>query len=523
MTSTRTGDRRKEAERRQGGERRRQSEAKHAVFEVCRSMLHLVLIARSPSRDSSPDRVVTRSIKWRKEATSLHSEQGREELAEAFRNLVAEERLGGAKARVALGGEYCVTRVVTGATEDVRREFAELEERSPRYLTLGPGPKTLAGNIQQLDARHQHALIGVANQRTLEMLMTILSDLNLQIESIEPSLIALSRAQAHLVDGCRDACLVIQVDEDIAELGICHNGRLLLDYRPGGRTNAGNVAGLVAQHLSRLQRYVSRHHNYLPEPLRHVYLAGDPQAVARAYTDFVQLNDFQVHILQPATLDMNWQHAAESPGTDLVAALGAAIALYDETGVTESGPNLIADSLAKQKAPIRPILIRSVLPFAAVFLVAATVFLLNVLQGREVAALRAELERIEPGCARATELRLQMTVADQRLRQLEGLARQLVHPQWERILERISQSMPDDVWLDRVAVQDARAAVLSGASYTDDGLYDFVSYLKQVPDVEEIALEGTGAGHSPTGPTTNFTLQVTLANSDDRIEKGNSP
>ena len=95
------------------------------------------------------------------------------ELTEAFRTLVSDERLAGARVRIALGGEFCVTRVITGATEDVRREFAELEERSLRYLTLGPGPKALAGNTQQLDARHQHALLAVANQRTLDHLMQI--------------------------------------------------------------------------------------------------------------------------------------------------------------------------------------------------------------------------------------------------------------------------------------------------------------------------------------------------------------
>jgi hypothetical protein len=43
-------------------------------------------------------------------------------------------------------------------------------------------------------------------------------------------------------------------------------------------------------------------------------------------------------------------------------------------------------------------------------------------------------------------------------------------------------------------------------------VYDFVGYLKQVPEIAEIALEGTGVGQSSTGPTTNFNLQLTLAN-----------
>jgi hypothetical protein len=79
--------------------------------------------------------------------------------------------------------------------------------------------------------------------------------------------------------------------------------------------------------------------------------------------------------------------------------------------------------------------------------------------------------------------------------------------------------MPDDVWLDRLAVHDGTSASLTGASYTDGGVYDFVGYLKQAPGVTEIALEGTGVGQSATGPTTNFTLQLTLANLAARGEK----
>src|SRR6185295_15540634 len=304
-------------ERRLNSERRKPSEGRCAIIEVCRSMLHLALVARNANTDNPGDRVVTRSIRWRKEATSLHTEQGITELTEAFRTLVNEERLTGAKVRIALGGEFCVTRVITGPTEDVRREFAELEERSLRYLTLGPGTKALAGNTQQLDARHQHALLAVANQRTLDQLMEIADTVGLPIETIEPSLIALSRAQEHLRNPCQEACLIIQLDEDVAELGICHHGRLLLDYRPGGHTNAENVAGVVAQHHSRLQRYLERYHSYLNAPLRHVYLAGDAEAVARARAKFSELPNFEVHIFEPADLDMPWKHAAETPGAEL--------------------------------------------------------------------------------------------------------------------------------------------------------------------------------------------------------------
>jgi Tfp pilus assembly protein PilN len=517
MTTTKVSDRRQRIERRFGGERRKQSEGRYAIFEVCRSMLHLALVVRGSGADAN-DKVLTRSVRWRNEATSLHTERGVEELTEAFRTLVSDERLAGARARIALGGEFSVMRVITGPTEDVRREFAELEERSLRYLTLGPGPKALAGDIQQLDARHQHALLAVANQRTLDLLMRIAESVNLQIESIEPSLLALSRSQAHLRDACQEACLMIQLDEDNAELGICHGGRLLLDYRPGGHTSAENVADVVALHLSRLQRYLERYHSYLNVPLRHVYLAGDAAAVARACANFEKLKNFEVHVLEPRDLDMPWNHVADPPGTGLAAALGTAMAIYSDTSKVQ-GPNLIESTLAQQREPMRPILIRSLIPVAAVMLIAATLALLHLNQWRQVAQVRSELEALTPACVRATELRLKLTAADAKLEQLKALANQLPKPEWENMLNRISNSMPEDVWLDRLSIQDGRSVSLSGASYSDGGVYDFVGYLKQVPGIEEPALEGTGVGQSPSGPTTNFDLKLSFTNFAARADK----
>src|SRR5687767_4245749 len=116
MTGIRSKDRRQFTDRRATGDRRRQSEARCAIVEVCRSMLHLALVVRGGGTDSN-DKVLTRSIRWRNEASSLHTERGLEELTSAFRTLVSDERLAGARVRIALGGEYCVTRVITGPTE----------------------------------------------------------------------------------------------------------------------------------------------------------------------------------------------------------------------------------------------------------------------------------------------------------------------------------------------------------------------------------------------------------------------
>jgi hypothetical protein len=412
-----------------------------------------------------------------------------------------------------------VTRVVTGSTDIVHRECSDLEERSHRYLTLGPGSKVIATSVDELDARHQHALLTVANQRTLETLLEIGDALGLHIETIEPSLVGLSRAQDGLRDGSQEACLVIQLDDGSVELGICHRGRLLLDYRPGGRTDATTVADVVAQHLTRVQRYLDRNHNNLNAPVRQVYLAGDASDVAQAEQQFKRFQQFQVAVLDPGQFAMNWQYVSSAPGPEVAAALGTA--MLDEPGLANHhSPNLLEEVLAQSREPMRPILIRCLLPVAAVLLVALGLFALYARERLGTNSLRTQLAELEPVRTRAHELQLKLMSADAKLAELSALERHLPKPNWGRLLTRIAQSMPDDVWLERLACADARTAVLTGASYADSGIYDFVGYLEQVPDIQEIALQSTGVGRSSTGPATSFDLQLSLTPASDLDDQG---
>jgi len=509
MSDRRAEERREPDDRRHVRERRRASENRCAAFELCRSTLNLGLVVRGD--DAKHDRVITRSVRWRREAPSLHTDEGARELSEAFHTLVAEERLSGATTRIALNGEFCVTRVVTGSSENVRRQLDELIDRSNQYLLLGPGEKTTAESIQPLDARHEHALLSVANHDTLQLLVDISDSTGLKVEVIEPSLVALSRAQNQLSDGIGEACLVVQLDEGEAELGVCHQGRLLLDYRPGGHADADNIAQILAEHLERVQRFLSRQH-YLQQPLRHVYLSGEPEIVERARLRFAALRQFEVHILEPSQLEVDWQYASEAPGTEFAATLGTAL-VYGKSVGEERTPNLIERVLASSREPLRPFLMRAAIPAAAILLVAAT---LLALWGRElmtIASLRGELESYAPARRKADELKLTLLRTEAKLKELRTLEEKLPKPNWGVLLQHIAQSMPDDVWLDRITLRDSDTASLNGSSYTDGGVYDFVNHLKQVPEIDQIDLEGTGVGHTPSGPTTSFDLNLSLANS----------
>ena len=216
---------------------------------------------------------------------------------------------------------------------------------------------------------------------------------------------------------------------------------------------------------------------------------------------------------------MQWQHADGPPGADLAAALGTAMALY-QNGSEAEGPEpdrQHAGPVARPDATNSDSQLDAGGRGAPDCRDAARAAPESVARNeRPAGRTRRARAGVRPRHRAAAE------PAGRRRTSCNSCKRsrkQLPQPDWQQILSRISQSMPEDVWLDRLTFHDGRSAALSGASYTDSGVYDFVGYLKQVPDIAEIALEGTGVGQSATGPTTNFNLQLTLANLAGRNER----
>jgi hypothetical protein len=204
----------------------------------------------------------------------------------------------------------------------------------------------------------------------------------------------------------------------------------------------------------------------------------------------------------------------------MAAALGSALVISGDKTAAR-GPNLMEHVLAKARKPMRPVLLRSAIPLAAVLLLAIALGVLNIHQGRVQARIQSELDVLAPIQSRAALLRLQLGAADAKLSQLGKLEQKLLSPNLSVVIGRIGQSMPTELWLDRFDVADGRTGQLSGASYTDSGVFDFVNYLEQVPDVDRVALEGTGAGNSSAGPTTSFQVGFSLVGLEDRDRKVN--
>jgi hypothetical protein len=508
-------DRRQTRDRRRisARERRRKGDQRVFVIELSSSDLGIVELQKSTG-DGRTDEVSSTTCCWRRGAPSLNSTDGCAELTSAFREVARQHSMHGAEIRVVLTGEFCVLRMVRGTVEAVRAELQQLEQRSRLYLSLGPGEKVLVSNTQSIDARHAHAVAAVCNRATLETIQSAAEASGIEISVIEPALSALSRAVTRLPETPTGSYLLVHLNPSGMEVGVCHDGQLLLDYRPSGRTAVADLPALLETHLNRLSRHVGRYLRIATPELSRVYLCGEEALVQSATRQFRKQSKLEVLHVRPADVQATWRLSDEAAGDVSAAALGALLATYMPTGDADA-PNLMKHIIDRKRQPLRPALIRSAIPLAAALLVMATFSVINNREEQSLALMRVERESLAVKEARATELRLQLMAAKVKLTQLEKLAAKLPDEVGDTLVSRLAGCMPSDVWLSKVEIVDGAIIRLHGASYQEAGVYDFVRWLEQAPGLTEVALKGTSPSSSATGPTTSFELELTLSDGGD--------
>jgi Tfp pilus assembly PilM family ATPase len=503
--------------RRWGRSRRNKGDQRVFVIELSSNDLGIVELNRSTA-SAGVDEVTSTAVCWRRNAASLTADEGRAELTAAFREVARQHAMHGAEIRVVLGGEFCVMRTFRGTVESVRSELQRLEQRSRLYLSLGPGEKVLVSNTQALDARHAHALAAVCNQATLETIQMAAEAAGLEIAVIEPSLAALCRAVNRLAETPTGSYLVVNINPSGMEVCVCHEGQLLLDYRPGGRTAGVDLPTLLETHLNRLSRHVGRYLRTSAPELKQIYLCGEPDAVQSAIKQFKRRSALEVRHVRPVDVKATWEINRDSAAQVTAAALGALLGAYLPGGEVDA-PNLMQHIIDCKREPLRPKLVRSALPIAATLLAMATLSVINAREEQVLEGMRTELGGLAVAQARATELRLQLLSSKGKLIQLEELASQLPEELGDALLKRLAGCMPSDVWLSKVEIIDKSSIRLSGASYLEAGVYDFVRWLEQAPGFAEVALKGTSPGSSPNGPTTSFELELSLTETGDRSQE----
>ena len=458
------------------------------------------------------------TIPWREDAPSLLADDGRAELAAAFKH-VAKQFPGYSRGvAIVLSGEFCVTRAIRGTTEVVRGELQRLEQRSRLYLSLGPGEKVLVKSVRAVDARHQHALAAVCNQTTLDALQFAADAAGLQIASIEPALSAACRAASRVGDLPDEPCILVHVDAKSPEISVFRQGELLLDYRPGGITNATSLRSLLEEHVNRLRRHAGRQLGGAAPKLSRVYLCGDDALVTEAIAGFKGCDEFEISRIQTSDVQASWEFESGAADAATTPALGALLRAYLPASESDC-PNLMEHIIASTREPVRPTLIKSAIPMAATVLLAVGMTFLNVQQQGEIDILQREMNQLAPKLGRSNELRLQMHRSDAKYKQLSLLASQLGTPVGKHVLLSIANCMPSDVWLSGVDVSDGVSVRMTGTSFADEGVYDFVQWLEQAPVFSDVALKATEPGISEVGAVIQFSVELGVKNIEDQARK----
>ncbi|MDZ4656005.1 MAG: PilN domain-containing protein [Bythopirellula sp.] len=512
MSDRRTkNERRERRERRSPRERRKNADNRIVVIELAESDLRVAILQRGT--EGNADQVDAMIIPWRLEATSPNTEQGLIEFTTALRSLVEKHALAGCQVRYVLGGRYCVTKAILGSTEEVRSELQQLQQRSQLYLLLGTGEKVTVSNSKPLDARHSYAVASVCHAKTLDTLYEASERTGLRIESIEPALVANSRAVGRLLNAPDIPTLLIHLDHSTVEIGVSHRGRLLLEYRPGSCETPEELVEVVRTHFGRLERHVGRLLGEASPKLRHIYLSGAQNEVENALRALSQVSEVETQIVSPAEIQSTWQLAAGIKDPGIIPALGAMLGTYLPAGESDA-PNFMDHITAVSREPLKPILLRSVMPIAAVLLVAIGIAAANFHQQRNINGLQAQIDELAVAQARARELQLKQLATQAKLAQLNMLAAQLVMPPTADVLRRIAHCMPSDVWVNSLSYVDDDSLALKGSSFLEAGVFDFVRWLEQTPGFDNVALRGTKSGQSNAGPTVDFDVELNLVDPD---------
>jgi hypothetical protein len=83
----------------------------------------------------------------------------------------------------------------------------------------------------------------------------------------------------------------------------------------------------------------------------------------------------------------------------------------------------------------------------------------------------------------------------------------LAESDWAQLTSQMSQCLPDDVWLDSFYITEGAKLRLTGKSYTEDGVFEFVKWLGEVPRLANVAIDGTRSERLPSGNGLQFDIQ----------------
>jgi hypothetical protein len=274
------------------------------------------------------------------------------------------------------------------------------------------------------------------------------------------------------------------------DLGIAYQGQLLLDYRPAGASNEDALSEALDGHISRLKRFCHRHRGITSSGLNRLTIYGENEKLSRTLATLGDRNQISISILEVPSIDSVYRIDERFRSSCYVPAIAAIMPLLTNVSV-EQIPDMLGPV---RRAPDRPLAIQMAL---AIFpAVAATLFLLisyglvSNERRREQGMFdsRAQIENQ----MHLTQVRMEeLTGQKELLLNLERIEKQTRETRWDKLLTRVTQCLPDTVRINEFRVDAEGMVRIDGATVDETNVYNVVDHFRRLPDVRQVALQGT--------------------------------
>ena len=80
---------------------------------------------------------------------------------------------------------------------------------------------------------------------------------------------------------------------------------------------------------------------------------------------------------------------------------------------------------------------------------------------------------------------------------------------WNEVLKFAGRALPQGTWLKALSVDPGNTVVISGASFTDDAIYDYVNRLRESKMFLHVTLGATKTVRLRSGPAYEFEISTT--------------
>ena len=431
--------------------------------------------------------------------------------AEAIATLVERYDMRRGKVCLSLDGDICVNRITLGTSDAVDHELSTLQSRVPRYLQLGPGEKVTGLLRTQIDAQTHYAATSVANHSVMRMIYDTLRDNDVEVAWAEPSLISVARLIGYTSRDSNNPILIADGTGTRWDVGIIHQGRLILDYRPAAAKTVEELQVTLDGHHSRLQRYCHRHLGIDGGKLEKLLLCGTAEKVSHAAKLFKNSPEFDEVVLCVPPCEQLYDISDEDCESHCVPAVASVLPLMLGVTVNEV-PDLLRDVRRAPDLSLPIQIIRVAWPamVAALFLIIS--FTMLHYARTHATHVKHGSQQVQAQVIATKSRMAELARKRELLEHFKSVERQSDEPDWIAQFQRITQSLPDLAKLNEFRIESGTHVRLEGTVLEERVVYEILEELRDLPEISEVALHSTTP--EANSDATRFTIRLTMTSRD---------